>query len=273
MFKKANLLRFSTLLAWLATVALAYYLTTVSPEVPQEEKKADAIQGVRQAESKEKKKKADPTWSDSMIHSIKAGFHTGGTTPIMALQLADTLVELEGVLPDTPDGEKDRRLAIAQVAADNGFIPAYTLLFILLILRGEASRWRLILLVLALGIGLADGMENRLLLAALESLRAPGPEIAPSLPMLWCCAALKWMGLFTLITCIGYQELTRPRKDVLPSILRCLMGLLLLCGGLTGLAWGFGKNSGLLIENGLVFMAAALILLPFLVWKPDTPWR
>ncbi|MCX6854755.1 MAG: hypothetical protein NTV80_07600 [Verrucomicrobia bacterium] len=140
-------------------------------------------------------------WSDGMIHSIKAGFHTGGTSPILALELADSLPELEGVLPETPDGEKDRLMAIIQVAAD------YPL------------------------------------------------------------------GLFLLLTCLGYLELARTRTDVLPSVLRCLMGLLFLCGGLTGLAWGFGKNSGLLIENAMAFMAAALLLLPFLVWKPDAPWR
>lgn len=243
MMKKVKLLRFSTLLAWLMTLAFAGLMLSKME------------------------------WSDGMIHSIKAGFHTGGTSPILALELADSLPELEGVLPETPDGEKDRLMAIIQVAADYPFIIAYTTLFVLLLMRNDSGIARRLLLALALGIGVCDVMENGLLMSALEGMRKATPELMQSLPILWWCTACKWMGLFLLLTCLGYLELARTRTDVLPSVLRCLMGLLLLCGGLTGIAWGFGKNSGLLIENAMAFMAAALLFLPFLVWKPDAPWR
>lgn len=242
---KAKVLRFSSLLVWLMTLVLAGRMLSLAD------------------------------WSDSMIHSVKAGFHTGGTSPIVALELADSLSVQEGVLPDTPDGEKDRLSAIIQIAADYPFIVAYTALFSLLILRDKPGLRLYLLLALTLCVGVCDALENGLLMSALQKMRQATPEMNQGLMTLWWCSALKWMGLFALLACIGFLEIARDRQrqDVLPAVIRCLMGLLFLVGGLTGLAWGFGKNSGLLIENAMVFMMAALVLLPFLVWKPDEPWR
>lgn len=243
MMAKVQVLRFSTLFVWLLTLFLAGRMVTKA------------------------------TWSDSMIHSVKAGFHTGGTSPIVALELADSLAVLEGVLPNTPEGEKDRLTAIVQVVADYPFIVAYTALIILLLLRNAPSLQRHLLVTLALCIGVCDVLENGVLMTALQGMRKATPEMTESLSYLWWYTAFKWMALFVLLTCLGYLEVARLRPDVLPSILRCLMGLLFLTAGLTGLAWGFGKNSGLLIENAMAFMAAALVILPFLVWKPDAVWR
>ena len=62
------------------------------------------------------------TWSDSMIRQMALGFHTRGTSPVIALELADSKEMIADLLPATEDGGKDRDTVVTLVEWDFLFI-------------------------------------------------------------------------------------------------------------------------------------------------------
>ncbi len=213
------------------------------------------------------------TWSDSMIRQMALGFHTRGTSPVIALELADSKEMIADLLPATEDGGKDRDTVVTLVEWDFLFILGYTALFLLMALRHRPSGTRTGLLILAAAVALGDVLENLQLLAALGRLPGWLAWISYMPSLLWWASSLKWMGTFTLVTCLGHMEITLPRPDILPSVLRCMTGGLMFFGGVTGLFWAFGAGHALLIENAFSFILAGLAILFLLFWMPDTPWK
>lgn len=216
-------------------------------------------------------------WSLHMTRLRDLGFDYGGTSRIIALELAGDQASFDFMLPPRWEGGEEDRKAIlndrnvtaAMVKWDFPFIVGYTALFILLVLRQKPSRWRAFQISLA-GLGaLLDVVEDVQLLAAIG--HAPGWVVF--MPRLLIVAATaKWMSLFLLLVFLGYAELTQSTYRSLPAFWRCLTGMLMMVGGLAGSWWMGGVNSGLLIQNGFAFVMVALALMPVRFFMPDGRW-
>jgi hypothetical protein len=210
-----------------------------------------------------------PDWSHTMNKRSDLGFQTNGRSPLLALQLASQrqdLIELLGEAGQwqSPDQKQDCIAVRSQVQRDFLFIFGYVSLFILMGARHDACWW---MSGVALTIGLADVLENWLLLTAVK-------ETGVGLynhTLLWWANVLKWMSTFAFAVWLGVMELLRRRNVRLTVVLRTLFGLLMITGGVVGLCWAFAQNA-LVIENGFGFLIAALLLVPFWLWNPDTPW-
>lgn len=210
-------------------------------------------------------------WSLPMKRLKDLGFHHGGTSPVVALQLAGSREIVNQMMPlELETGRADRANAIRMVRWDFPFIVGYASLFVLLALRVRPGRRRLLMITLAVFAGLCDLLENFQLLAAIRSPSENPDGFHPSL--LVTAATLKWTSLFVLITLTGYSELTQSTYRRLPSFWRCLSAMLMLAGGVTGLLWCGGVNSSLLLQNGLAFVAASLALFPLRFLLPDGKW-
>jgi hypothetical protein len=210
-------------------------------------------------------------WSLPMKRLKDLGFHHGGTSPVVALQLAGSQEIVNQMMPvQLATGRADRGNAIRLVQWDFPFIVGYASLFVLLALRVRHGRRRWLLISLAVFTGLCDLLENLQLLAAIRSTSEKPDGFHP--PLLVSAATLKWTALFLLITLTGYSELTQSTYRRLPAFWRCLSALLMLAGGVTGLLWCGGLNSGLLLQNGLAFVTGSLALFPLRFLLPDGKW-
>ncbi|GEP41109.1 hypothetical protein [Brevifollis gellanilyticus] len=215
--------------------------------------------------------RGEADWSRSMIRLQDLGFDYGGTSPIVALGLAGGQEGIDKLLPPhLKSGRHDRDVATAITQWDFAFIVGYASLFILLVLRQKKGALRSLQIGLVILGALLDVVENFELLAAIY--RAPG--WIPFLPKLLATAAtVKWMALFLVFVLLGYAELTQSTYDTLPAFWRCLMGVLMLLGGVVGFWWMGGLHSGLLIQNGYAFAVASLAILPVRFFTPDGNWR
>ncbi|MES2594623.1 MAG: hypothetical protein V4662_04780 [Verrucomicrobiota bacterium] len=214
--------------------------------------------------------RGEADWSRAMIRLQDLGFDYGGTSPIVALGLAGGQDGIDKLLPPhLASGRHDRDVAASITLWDFGFIVGYASLFILLILRQKRGAWRLFQLGLVVFGALMDVVENLELLAAIFR----GPDWVPFLPKLLAAAAtVKWMTLFLVFLLLGYAELTQSTYSTLPAFWRCLMAVFMLLGGVVGLWWLGGINSGLLIQNGYAFGVVSLAILPVRFFTPDGNW-
>lgn len=210
-------------------------------------------------------------WSLPMKRMKDLGFHHGGTHPMVALQLSGSREIVEQMMPGNLDtGREDRANAHRLVQWDFPFLVGYVSLFVLLAMRIRHGRRRWLLISLALFTGSCDVLENLQLLAAIRSTTDNSDGFHPSL--LLAAATLKWTVLFFLIMLTGYSELTQSTYRKLPAFWRCVSAVLMLTGGVTGLLWCGGLNSGLLLQNGLAFVVASFALFPLRFLLPDGKW-
>lgn len=235
-FSSRKLLFWLTILAWILTVVMTWVI------------------------------KDQENWSLHMTRLRDLGFDYGGTSPIIALELAENRQSIDRMLPEyLATSEGDRAVIAAMVKADYFYILGYASLLVLLVLRQKSSRWRTVQIALACSVALLDVAENLQLMAAIHSQGAVPWLLAGS-------ATAKWMIFFLVLMLVGYAELTQSTYRTLPAFWRCVSAMLMIVGGLAGCWWMGGLKSGLLIQNGYVFVMAALALLPVRFLMPDGRW-
>lgn len=234
---------------------------------------------------------ATASLSPGMKRRAQLGFHHGLDQPGLAVQLAGTPAEfcaIFGLIDPDPekrtkltetertqavkDSAPDREAVIGSLHRDFLFIPAYTLLWIVLGLRAwqrtapHSTAVRVSLLVIPLAVALGDVLENFAGLSALKSY----PAIDASTLVRGSTASWgKWLLSFMEMIVLGISLLRvdgpRPRA-FLPN----LGGLMLLVGGTFGLSSVFWPS---FIPNA--FGLGMLAALPFcaMVFYPDSAWR
>lgn len=200
---------------------------------------------------------AGPKWSDTMQKRSSLGFHDGLTTPLLAVELADSDEEFRQVVGAESASEGDVKKIVRSLQWDFLFLTGYSLAFAALSLRlaslkAATSKTWLIGLLGTIGLlAMLDIAENTL---CLGSLATTPPTFDPQVAT---ASLAKWVASF-LVACAVGGTILHTRRPGHPAPLNgtwCLTGLLLMIGGLTGLL-GCTMNL-VLISPGFLFMATA----------------
>lgn len=226
--------------------------------------------------------------SEVMKRRSRLGLAQNLRNPGLAVQLAGdsrTLAELFAASDEAQRAalDGDRRQLMLSIKRDFLFIPAYVAFWIVLGLRSRhpAARQgrtvRLLLVVLPLGAGIFDVLENRASLAALASL----PGVARE-GILWATvwSLLKWAMVFLNLILLGHLLIRQnappavttgdPPPYLVGSFFRELTGLVFLAAGLLGIVGLFVHSY---IASAGVVTGVGFLLTGVLFFYPDTLWQ
>jgi hypothetical protein len=136
----------------------------------------------------------------------------GFQSPVLALEFARDLDEVDAILSNAPS--IDREIMLAKTRLDYGFIAAYAALFAVmgLLLRRRGGLWKwagLAAIHLALAAGIFDVAENLAIAAVCHvKLEATTPEMIRAIRF---PSRIKWVLAFTAIGLLSPLFLTRRR--------------------------------------------------------------
>jgi len=239
---RRNALWWLSLFAWLALLTVALWMAAVS--------------------SGEK-------WSPAMQKHSKLGFHTGGNSPLIAIELTGSGEVLKMLLFQ----KVDRDVTQAVLHLDFGFIVCYVLLFVLLTLRHRSLHpgFTKLLFVLTAIIAVCDVAEN---LGTLNAVAALNQELSAEPKgtfrlLFWSMS--KWTVFFTTVILIGWLELGLEKLNNAAAFLRVLIGLMLITRGIVGLC-SLVPGYAFFVETGFKIILLALFPFPQWLLNPDGPW-